>query len=307
MKTYNITHLILSDDSNFTYDFPVTLEDGTTSLLYTDAEFRTIIKNQYTSFCLYSPGYYDPDNKTWVDILPTTAAAIDELHKLYTLWIKDRKPAINKLLNALRMKYNPIWNVDGVTGHIEQSKHTGTDTDKKTGTEKIVTEDNGDVTNTGKTETTRSGNQENVRTGSETDTSSGTDTNTAKNTTYNSSVFRDVDKTEVGYGKSDTRTYNSVTDKETYNNVKDSTVIDSQNPIKEHRDLDGKHDTTYNTELKKTLNLTDENVFMDIRQGNIGVTSTQKLLREQLDLTELDDVISYAIHDFVHRYLMIIS
>lgn len=305
-KSYNITHLLLSDETNFSYDFPIYNEDGTTSVLFTTSEFKTIITNHYTSFRLLSPGYYDPDQDKWIDVVNDTTEAINNLHELYKLWIKDRAPGISKLLDALRKKYNPIWNVDGVTGHIGQAKHTGTDTDKKTGTEKIVTEDNGDITNTGKTETTRSGSQDSTRTGSETDASTGTDTNTAKNTTYNSNVFRDVDKSEVGYGKTDTKTYNSVKDTETYNNVKDSTVIDSNNPIKEHHDLDGKHDTTFNTELKKTLNLTDEDIYMDIRQGNIGVTSTQHLIREQLDLTELDDIITYTIYDFVHRYLVLL-
>jgi len=283
--------MLTRDNSNFAYSFPVTLEDGTETILFTSDEFKTIIMNQYTSFGLYSPSYYDSDQKQMVAIIEDTDAAIEELHKLFTLWIKDRKSGIGKMLDALRKSYNPIWNVDGVEGTIHQSTHTGTDTDKKTGTDTTSGSETGTVTNTGKSTNTRTGN--------ETNTPTGKDVNTGFNTTFDSSTFRDTQKTEA--------TFEQRVDTHTYNQVKDTYEVDSENPTTETRNLANGGSTQYNSQNQKTLNLKDEDLDMKIRQGNIGVTSTQSLIRQQVDLTELDDIISYAIHDFVHRYLIILS
>ena len=288
---YNICQMLTRDNSNFSYSFPVTLDDGTESILFTSDEFKTIIMNQYTSFGLYSPSYYDSDQKQMVAIIEDTDAAIEELHKLFTLWIKDRKSGISKMLDALRKSYNPIWNVDGVEGTIHQSTHTGTDTDKKTGTDTISGSETGTVTNTGKSTNTRTGN--------ETDTPTGKDINTGFNTTFDSSTFRDTQKTEA--------TFEQRVDTHTYNQVRDTFEVDSENPTTETRNLANGGSTQYNSQNQKTLNLKDEDLDMKIRQGNIGVTSTQSLIRQQIDLTELDDIITYAIHDFVHRYLIILS
>ena len=188
---YNICQMLLRDNSEFDYSFPVTLEDGTESILFTSEEFKAIIMMQYTSFGLYSPSYYDSDQKKIVSIIEDTDAAVEKLHELFTLWIKDRKSGISKMLDALRKNYNPIWNVDGVEGTIHQSTHTGTDTDKKTGTDTTSGSETGTVTNTGKSTNTRTGN--------ETDTPTGKDINTGFNTTFDSSTFRDTQKTEASF------------------------------------------------------------------------------------------------------------
>ena len=288
---YNICQILLSDNSEYDYSFPVTLEDGTESILFTSEEFKAIIMMQYTSFGLYSPSYYDSDQKKIVSIIEDTDAAIEKLHELFTLWIKDRKSGISKMLDALRKNYNPIWNVDGVEGTIHQSTHTGTDTDKKTGTDTTSGSEKGTVTNTGKSTNTRTGN--------ETDTPTGKDINTGFNTTFDSSTFRDTQKTES--------TFEQRVDTHTYNQVKDTFEVDADNPTTETRNLANGGSTQYNSQTQKTLNLKDEDLDMKIRQGNIGVTSTQSLIRQQIDLTDLDDIITYAIHDFVHRNLIILS
>jgi len=288
---YNICQMLLRDNSEFDYSFPVTLEDGTESILFTSEEFKAIIMMQYTSFGLYSPSYYDSDQKKLISIIEDTDAAIEKLHELFTLWIKDRKSGISKMLDALRKNYNPIWNVDGVEGTIHQSTHTGTDTDKKTGTDTTSGSETGTVTNTGKSTNTRTGN--------ETNTPTGKDINTGFNTTYDSADFRDTQKTETSF---DARI-----DTHTYNQVKDTYEVDSENPTTETRNLANGGSTQYNSQTQKTLNLKDEDLDMKIRQGNIGVTSTQSLIRQQIDLTDLDDIITYAIHDFVHRNLIILS
>lgn len=290
MRMYNICMILLGDTSTYDYSFPITLEDGTVTNLYTADEFKTIISNQYTSFGLLSPSYWDTDRNQLEYIINDVSEAREQLHKLYTIWLNDRKPAIERLVLALRKSYNPIWNVDGVTGTVHQETHTGTDTDKKTGTDKIHdTLGSGTITN--------SGTSKNVKTGNETMTPSGKDIDINLAATYDDSDFNNATKSE--------KSFSDRTDTHTYNQVTDEYSIDPNDKLVTSNDMEGDHDTTYDSELKKTLNLKDEMLDMQIRQGNIGVTSTQSLLRQQIDLTELDDIISYAIHDFVHRYLVI--
>ncbi len=40
---YNICQMLSRDNSNFSYSFPVTLDDGTESILFTSDEFKTTL------------------------------------------------------------------------------------------------------------------------------------------------------------------------------------------------------------------------------------------------------------------------
>lgn len=207
-----------------------------------------------------------------------------------------------RMFNAFMSDYNPLWNVDGVTGTIRESKHTGTDTDAKTGTENTSLSDTGTISNSGKTTTKNEGKtttqnegkSTNTKSGSETNTPTGQDVLTKAVTTYDDDTFRNTERDTTSFtSRTDTHTYNSVTDayevdsqkplKETYevdsqNPLKTTYEVDSQNPLKETRNLAGTNNTTFNTSLQKTLNLKDEDLEMVIRQGNIGVTKSSELL-----------------------------
>lgn len=232
-----------------------------------------------------------------------------------------------RMFNAFMSDYNPLWNVDGVTGTIRESTHTGTDTDAKTGTENTALTDRGtvintgksDTTNTGKADTTNSGKSSNTKSGSETTSPTGKDIIENMTTTFDSATFRDTTKTENSFdNRTDTHTYNSVKDeysvdsqnplKESYeidsdNPLKQSYEIDSENPLKETRNLNGSNNTTYNTQLQKTLNLKDSDLEMVIRQGNIGVTKSSELLLDTLDLydNELMDFVHYVVNDCINQ------
>jgi hypothetical protein len=69
--------------------------------------------------------------------------------------------------------------------------------------------------------------------------------------------------------------------------------------VTDTHDLDGKNETTYASQLKKTLNLKDKDIALTIRQGNIGVTKSSELLQDTLDLyaTDLMDFVKYVMND----------
>ena len=314
-KIWNVSALLYNEDlsstpPSFDYSLNVTDVDGNTVNLWNPNGFYFLIISKFTSFCYLTPRFYDPESEQVVDLAQTTSEALELFRGTYSSWLASRQPAIEKLFQAFRANYNPIWNVDGVEGRVQQTTHTGTDTDKKTGdiTKTGKTTD----TSTGKSTTENTGSSKNEKNGNETTAPAGSETATTAKTTFTDNTFENVQKvtTEFSHDRMDTHTYNQVSDTysidaqdpltETYevdaqNPLKDTYEIDAQNPLKEK----------YNTELQKTLNLSDQDLEMTIRQGNIGVTKSQDLVMSEKDVRDMDDIINYAIYDFVHRNLVL--
>ena len=268
MKTYNIVNLLVNDESTFEYKFPIEDKEGNTVDIFTNSQFFTKICQKYTSFSLLCPRYYDDDAHQMVDLVSDRSEAISFLQAVFTLWYDDRKAGVEKLYNTFRDNYNPLWNVDGVEGHIEETNQGGNSSDVHSGHDDL----------------TKGSGYTNTRTGNETDAPTGSNTMTTSKTTFDDNTFKDTDKVVNQPGVTATHTYNSV--KDTY----------SQN---------GKDTTDYNSTMTHNRNLLDKNVYMHIRQGNIGVTSSQSLIRQQFDITDLDQLIEILIKDFVHSNLVI--
>ena len=218
------------------------------------------------------------------------------IKKTIAIHWKSRNRIYNRMFNAYMADFNPLWNVDGVTGEIRESTHTGTDTDTHSGKDTTLTEDNGTIKKSGSEVDTIAGSKTNIRSGNEVTASSGTDTVAGSKTTYDSDTLYPTDQAETDYGRSDTHTYNNVTDTESYANRSDT---HQYNNVTDTHDLDGKNETTYASQLKKTLNLKDKDIALTIRQGNIGVTKSSELLQDTLDLyaTDLMDFVKYVMND----------
>lgn len=180
----------------------------------------------------------------------------DNIRKTFGIYLKSRCREIDRLWVGYMSDFNPLWNVDGVEGFISQDTHTGTDTQTHRGKDTTLTEDNGNIT----------------KSGNETIASTGNDTSTDSNTTFDSSTFYDREKNVLNHGKTDTHTYNSV---------------------KDTRDLDGKNETTYNSDMTNTKNLSDEHIDLRIRQGNIGVTQSDKILGDSQRLWAENELMSF--------------
>ena len=167
------------------------------------------------------------------------------------------------LMKSCLLDFNPLWNVDGVTGEIRETTHTGKDTNSHKG--KDTNSKKGYDTNV------KSGNEQLDYNGSKTNTKGGNDITTTSNTTTESSDFYDATKNDTDYGQTDTETFDNRNDKKTYNNVQ------------EKIDYNSSTENEYNSSLERLLDLKDKDLFMQIKQGNIGVTTTTKLLNEFRD------------------------
>ena len=221
--------------------------------------------------------------KTTPDILDEVKDYIDSLFTVNTWKYKH-------LYDLYCAEYNPIWNVDG------KEEETITRTTKNTGTQENK--------NSGKDTLEKTGKESVEKTGNETDEPSGTETLQKQGsiteansggvengrTTFDSSTFLGTDKSTdtlkhtSSYGKDgngnndpykETTSFTTRKDTHTYHNVKDETSFTNR-----------KDETTYGKTDTRTDNLTEnENVStIKVRQGNIGVTSTQKLFSEEVNV-----------------------
>ena len=317
-KIWNVSALLYNEDlssnpPSFDYSLNVEDVDGNTVNIWNPTGFYFLIVTKFTSFCYLTPRFYDPESEQMIDFASNTTEALDLFRATYSSWVASRQPAIEKLFQAFRAKYNPIWNVDGVEGHILQSSHTGDVT--KTGKTETTNTGKTETSHTGKTETQNTGSSSNEKTGNETTEPEGSEIATTAKTTFEDSDFEDTQQITTEFDdRKDTHTYNNVKDtysidsldplKETYeidsqNPLKDTYTVDSQNPLKETYSIDSQNP------LKEARNLSDQDLEMTIRQGNIGVTKSQDLVMSEKDVRDMDDIINYAIYDFVHRNLVL--
>ena len=259
------------------------------------------------------------------------AVCIQNIIRTFTINLKTKALNYKKIFDALQMDYNPLWNVDGVTGTISQSDHTGTDTMTKTGDDTIkasgtdtdtlsgsdiISSDGSDVVKaTGKDtvdeditkdDTTRSGNEVIAKSGNDTDTRSVTTFDSQGN-------WLDAEKDVNAHNTSDTHTYNNVKDahekdaktETTYGRI-DTTEYGREDTT-EYGRIDtkvyGRQDkTTYNTTNLDTKALTDKFMELQIRQGNIGITKTTELLMDHVRLWDdaITDFAKKVLHDSVN-------
>lgn len=137
---------------------------------------------------------------------------------------------------------------------------------------------------------TRTNNNTDTRTDNLTDSST---TNTTDATTFGKTDTTTYGRTDtLSYGKVDTMQYGKV---DTLQHGKtDTTTYGKQDQL------------THNTTDTNTKDLRDKHMEMQIRQGNIGVTTSQKMLTEEFTLRmQLDSLIDYMIADFIHSNCII--
>lgn len=256
-------------------------------------------------FCNHKFPSHDPAT-TYQNIITTIRIRLITKLRIY-----------ERMFNAFMADYNPLWNVDGVTGRITESTHTGTDNVNHLGTESHTLSNSGNNTQTGNKTNVRTGSDTNVRTGtdtnlrtgSESNVKSGTDTTTHSKTTFDSASFKETDKDATTYGGTDTHTITSLQDQRTYGNLQDQhtynnlTDTETYNSIKDTFSSSGTDSLTRNLSQNETKNLKDKDLEMIIRQGNIGVTKSSELLLDTLALYDdlLMDFVHYVVNDCINQ------
>lgn len=202
-------------------------------------------------------------------------------------WSKARLQVWQKLYNSTMFVYNPIWNKDGtITENRSKeysSEKSGTVESSNDGTSSKTTEDSKSITNTrtDNTDTSRSASGD-----QDTDTEN-------KVAGFNSSSYVNKDKQTVDQSWSENSTEDidrtiSDTGAESGNLTETGTTSDSGST--------SESGTTAGTESEE---------YTRTEQGNIGVTSTQQLIKEEreISLFEIDD---FIINDFKRQFCILV-
>lgn len=230
---------------------------------------------------------------------------ISKIKRSFAILLKTKDYTFDKMYNVTQLEYNPIWNVDGVVGTIHETstnetighdktgtdttshtgydnlekrgdndiQHRGSDTDAKTGTEKFDTENTGD--------STTSDAQHYVNTYDSIDYTPPAEYPESHDHTTNTEIKHDT----TTFNTSDSTTYNS----------NDKTLFNSNEKQNYNSETEVEYNTSDDTEreeFKRDLDLM-------IRQGNIGVTTTQKMMNEELEVA-LFDFYKTVVHECVN-------
>ena len=293
------------------------------TLLPTDAALGDVASHPWY---LYIKSKFD--NTVWADMYDrevfnnhkfpcdNTDAAYDNIVKTIKIRMINKDRIYAQMYKSFIADFNPLWNVDGITGRITETTHTGTDTDVRSGNDTLKDTGGHSTTRTGNETLGKSGTEKTdyigkettTMSGTETDTKSGTITESESNTTFDTNGWQDTHKKvttptdtnthgfanrkdEVEYAnRHDDISFTNRLDTTTYNNVKDQFSYDVSGE---------EHKTTYNSTLAKTLNLSDKDLELIIRQGNIGVTRSDELIQHALELFDsyLYDFVKYVVMD----------
>lgn len=236
-----------------------------------------------------------------------TEANLSNIKRTLLIHIKSKARLYERMFDAYMADFNPLWNVDGVVGEIRETNHTGTDTDAHTGTDSVATTDGGTLVRSGNETDSYAGKQATTRTGDQTTTYEGADIQVTSKTTYDSSEWAPTEKIETGFTQGDGHDRE---DNVHFGNVKDETEFTNRldthtyNAVTDTRNLTGSGTNTYNSTLQRTKALKDTDLFMQIRQGNIGVTKSSELLADAMELyglNELMDFVHFVVNDCINQ------
>jgi len=223
-----------------------------------------------------------PANVVKEDLVDRLLLELGELEVTYTnplvmqdaigFWSRTRKPIWEKIYNIMTYEYNPGWNVDGETWHEGESE----------------SHSEGATSNTGSS--TESGTKTNVRDRDQTDTFTGSKTDSGDTTNFISA------DNSAGWSNDTRQEYDS---SETTNN---SDIIREDITDTETSNRTGSTTGAGTSEEDRT----GAESWHEKRQGNIGVTTTQKLLTEEKELWENFDFYGYIIEDFKQEFCVML-
>lgn len=243
---------------------------------------------------------------------------------LYTNFSANMGNQFYRMWDALQREYNPIENYSmleaGADGH-KQSERTTTDGGSQTEGVKVGTSDN-----------TRTGSQGTQHGHTVTDTHTGSVTTDRYENAFDSGISADgthVSKEVVNpsgatdtqtNGGTDTVTYNSVKDTQTHSHdVADATVggigsgwdsvrtekkdLETSESFADDVSVSFKRTNPDGTDSSETLgtDFSDGTMYRHTRSGNIGVTTAQQMLTEELELRQTN-LLKMWVESFIREY-----
>ena len=255
-------------------------------------------------------------------------------------WSVHELPIWTRIYNASQAEYNPIENYDRIEetetttdGTVQHSGNdsrrviTSDDTDRTLATDSTrnITENkeevvDGTVQNSGNDVNTSSGTDRSTKAVDTTATNSGSDVTTNQIAAFNSSTLVDHDKStlahghvlttdddesgSITYGKTDTLAHGLKTDTDTTTTNENTVRDEYEDDITEGIDRDIDTTDTY-THGEKVDDDTTVTVSSRIH-GNIGVTTSQQMLEQEIELAPKINVCDYITNSFKRRFCLLV-
>lgn len=263
----------------------------------------------------FPEGFTSDDKNTFTDNLLMECAEMEVIYSNWTFmkgaikaWSIKELPTWERIYKASLLEYNPIENYNRTenTNHQNFGKITnsGKDTVQASGKDAIQA--------SGKDTTQASGTDSNQASGTDIDTiagtdstsRTGTDTDTKSKTAYDSNAYANVEKLEMSKGtletfnKSDTQQHTHGRKDELTYGKKDETTFGR----KDETTFGRKDETTFG---KVTEDTTGHQINSHI-SGNIGVTTSQKMLEQELDIAPKLNTMNYMIASFKNRFCLLV-
>lgn len=275
------------------------------------------------------------DNLIWTrgdDWLDLSQRISDICHNVFL----SNEEKYKKMFETMTLAFHPEWNVDGTTtttrllqkegkeidtlsGKDYYSKE-GTETTKEDGDEKLIKEGKEITDEDGDNKTEHRGTLTTEYLGQEDNTKNGGETITQSKTAFNSGTIQNTQQEIHKYDDNnnhnykESKSFDDRQDKDTFNND-DKTLFNKTTTL----EYDTRKDTTEFgkestlsfedrqdvTEYGKTDTLEfedrkDRETTTEVRQGNIGVVSTVKLLEENWELGDFANFIKVVAEDLIN-------
>lgn len=244
-----------------------------------------LYNNDNTVFDLmqFPDGFTEAQKETVTDNILIECAELEILYpnptvmkNIIGIWSKKELPYWQRIYDASLLEYNPIENYRRTeTETIEDGRteeHSGNDVSRASGSDS----------------NTASGSDTNTGNSNSTDTESGSDTTTNKVSGYDSNTLVDNSSSEIDYGHVNTN-YASGSNTQSYGRV------DTQQY--------GRTDTVTHGEK---IEHTGESERSVLAFGNIGVTTSQQMLTQEIEIAKIINVIPVIIDSFKNRFCLTI-
>ena len=226
------------------------------------------------------------------------------IKNLIGLWSAREYPTWVRVLAAAQAEYNPIENYDR-SESISRSRtgsetHSGKDTNQDSGTD--ISQDSGkDTSQDSGTDTTQDSGTDTTQ-GSSTNTNSGSDSNLHKYSAFDSGTLLDQSSDTTTYGSGSTGSSSSSTNYGRKNELTHGRKNELTHGRKNEFTHGRKSELTHGHQIADTSTETENNRI----HGNIGVTTSQQMLEQELEIVPKLNILSYIVDSFKRRFCLLV-
>lgn len=255
--------------------------------------------------------------------------------KILDSWSYKQVPIWDKLYKTTQLVYNPIWNVDGSVTETIEIERAGENSNKEVREGSSSSESHTTNNRTGSstnTETRQLSNSDSENRNLHSTLNETRDLESSENTTSNKDNTGQVSRAVFAYNSGDESPESvdhtnghetnvlesSGTDEGTINrtgsdtgtvthNVTDTGTVSNIGSSTDNgtSETTGTGSETGTTTNNGTESSTERHTNKQVRQGNVGVTTTQSMIREEREV-DLFNIVDIIVNDFKNRFCLLV-